>query len=88
MVSNLSNEIETVVDVDRNLWFKRAHVRKYLDVSNIRDNYRDFPSHYTRPRSSIRVLNECEMSTRNAIKAGRKNQQRTDIFYQLEVFCM
>ena len=75
LVSNLSNEIETIVDVDRNIWFKRAYVRKYLDIRNMRGNYRDFPSHYTRLRSSNRALNECEMSTGNAIKPVPKDQK-------------
>ena len=88
LVSNLSNEIETIVDIDRNLWFKRAHVRKYLGIKDIKHNYRDFPSHYSRLRSLIGALNECEMSTRNAIKPGCEDQQKTDIFYQGEVFCM
>ena len=75
LVSNLSNETETILDADGNLWFKRAHVGKYLGTRNLRDNYSDFPLHYTRPRSSIYALNECEMSTRNGIKPGRKDQQ-------------
>ena len=80
LVSNLSNEIETIVDIDRNLWFKRAHVGKYLGIKDIKHNYSDFPSHYTRLRSSIGALNECKMSTKNAIKSGSKDQQKKDIF--------
>ena len=38
LVSNLSNEIETIVDVEGNLWFKRARDGKYLGIRNIRDN--------------------------------------------------
>ena len=34
-VSDLSNEIETIVDVDENLWVKRAHVGKFLGIVNI-----------------------------------------------------
>ena len=80
-VSDLSNEIEMIVDVDGNLWFKRAHVRKYLGIRNIRDNFKDFSSHYTHPRSSVCSLNECEMSTRNAIRLGSKDQKnKWDIF--------
>ena len=52
-VSDLSNEIETIVDADENLWFKRSHVEKYLGIRNIRDNFKDFPSHYTHPRLEI-----------------------------------
>ena len=74
-VSDLSNEIEKIVHVDRNLWFKQAHVGKDLSIRNIRNNYRDFPSHYTRLRSSIHALNECEMSTRNATRPERKDQK-------------
>ena len=67
-VSDLSNEIETIVNVDGNLWFKRAHVGKYLGIRDIRHNFRDFPLHYTHSRSSICSLNECKMSPRNAIR--------------------
>ena len=46
----------------------------------MRDNYRYFPSQYTRLGSWICALNECKMFTRNAIKPGRKDQQKKDIF--------
>ena len=89
-VSDLSNKMERIVDVDKNLWFKRSHVGKYLGIRNIRDNYRDFLSHFTRLKYLIRGLNECEMSTINAINPGRKDEKiEWDIFfYQGEVFCM
>ena len=35
LVSDLLNKIETIVDVDRNLWFKRAHVGKFLCLTKI-----------------------------------------------------
>ena len=69
LVSDLSNEIETIADVHRNLWFKRVHVGKYLGIRDIKHNFKDFPLECTRPRSSICSLNECEMSARNAIRA-------------------
>ena len=75
LVSDLSNEIEAIVDVDGNLWFKRADLRKYLDIKNIRHNFKDFRSDYIRPRSSICLLNECEISTRNSIRPGCKDQK-------------
>ena len=34
-VSDLSNEIETIVDVDENLLVKRVHVGKFLGIVNI-----------------------------------------------------
>ena len=69
LVSDLSNEIETIADVHRNLWFKRVHVGKYLGIRDIKHNFKDFPLECTRTRSSICSLNECEMSARNAIRA-------------------
>ena len=75
LVSDLSNEIETMVDVDGNLWFNRAHVGKYLDIKDIKHNFKDFPSHYICPRSSICSLNECEMSTRIAVRPRPKDQK-------------
>ena len=35
LVCELLNEIETIVDVDRNLWFKTAALGKYLGIRNI-----------------------------------------------------
>ena len=29
-VNDLSNQIETIVDADKNLWLKQAHVRKFF----------------------------------------------------------
>ena len=89
-VSDLSNEIETIVDADKNLWFKRAHAGKCLGMKDIKHNFRDFPSQYTGPRSSICLLNEPEVTTRNAIKPRRKDQKHEwDIFfYQGKAFCM
>ena len=73
LFSILSNEIETIVDVDGNISFKQAHVGKYLGIRNIRDNYSNFPSHNSRPRSSIHVLNEREISTTNSINPESKD---------------
>ena len=81
LVSDLSNETETIVGVDGNLWFKRAHVGKYLDIKDIKHNFKDFLSHYTRCSPSTCSLNECEMSTSNAIRSGPKDQKnKCDIF--------
>ena len=81
LVSDLSNEIETIADVHRNLWFKRAHVGKYLGIRDIKHNFKDFPLEYTRPRSSICSLNESEMSTRNAIRPGPKDQKNKWVIF-------
>ena len=35
LVSNLSNEIETIVDENGNPWFKRAHVGRFLEIKHI-----------------------------------------------------
>ena len=53
-----------------------------VGIKDIKHNFKNFPSHYTRLRSSIRALNEYEMSTRNAIKPGCKDQKNEwDIFF-------
>ena len=81
LVCELSNEIETIVDADRNLWFKTADLGKYLGIRNIRYNFKDFPSGYTHPRPFSCSLNECAMSTRNAIRPRTKDQENEwDIF--------
>ena len=33
--------------------FKRAVLRKYLGIENIKNNFKDFPSHFTRLRSDV-----------------------------------
>ena len=33
--------------------FKRADLGKYLGIEDIRRNFKDFPSHYTRPRLDL-----------------------------------
>ena len=75
-VSDLSNEIETIVDVDGNLWFKQTHVENFLGLKH--------------SGTSVEGLDKCEMSTRNAIRSGRKDQKnKWDIFfYQGDAFCM
>ena len=81
LISDFSNEIEMIADAHGNLWFKRAHVGKYLGIRDIKHNFKDFPLDYTRPRSSIFSLSECEMSTRNAVRPGHKDQKnKWDIF--------
>ena len=45
--------IETLFDQQNQPLFKRADLGKYLSIRNIRDNFKDFRSHYTRLRSEI-----------------------------------
>ena len=77
LVNNLSNEIETIVDVDRNSWFKRVHFEKFWGIE-------DF-------RTSLNGLDKCEMRIRKDFNPtyqypiswpGPKDQQnKTDIFF-------
>ena len=45
--------IETLFDEQNQPLFKRADLGRYLGIRNIGDNFKDFPSHYTRPRSEM-----------------------------------
>ena len=45
--------IEKLFDEQNQLLFKRADLRKYLVIRNIRDNFKEFSSHHTHPRSEI-----------------------------------
>ena len=45
--------IETLFDEQNQPLFKRADLGRYLSIRNIGDNFKDFPSHYTRPRSEM-----------------------------------
>ena len=50
LVNNLSNEIETIVDVDRNSWFKRVLVENFFGIEDI--------------RTSLNGLDKCKMRIR------------------------
>ena len=56
-LNNLSNKIEILYDDQNQPWFKRAHVGKFLDLSDI--------------HKSLDKLNECEMCTRNDFEPTR-----------------
>ena len=45
--------IETLFHEQKQPLFKRADLGKYLNIENIKHNFKDFPSHYTRPRSDL-----------------------------------
>ena len=53
LVSNLSNEIETLFNEQNQPLFKRAELGKYLGIINIRDNFNELSSHYACPQSEI-----------------------------------
>ena len=45
--------IETIFDDQNQPLLKRADLGKYLGIEGIRHNFKDFPSHYTRPRLDL-----------------------------------
>ena len=45
--------IETLFDEQNQPLFKRADLGKYVGIKVIKHNFKDFPLHYTRPRSEI-----------------------------------
>ena len=45
--------IEKLFDDQNQPLYKRADLGKYLGIEDIKHNFKDFPSHYTRPRSEI-----------------------------------
>ena len=45
--------IETFFDEQNQPLFKRVDLGKYLGIENIKHNFKDFPSHYTRSRSEV-----------------------------------
>ena len=45
--------IETLFDEQNQPLFKRADLGKYLDIENIKNNFKDFPLLHTHPRSEI-----------------------------------
>ena len=45
--------IETLFDEQNQPLFKRADLGKYLGIENIKNNFKDFSSHYARLRSDL-----------------------------------
>ena len=45
--------IETIFDDQNQPLFKRADLGKYLGIEDIKNNSKDFLSHYTRPKSGL-----------------------------------
>ena len=45
--------IETLFDEQNQPLFKRADLGKYLGIEDIKNNFKDFPSHCNRSRSLI-----------------------------------
>ena len=45
--------IETIFGEQNQSLSKRADLGKYLGIRNIRENFKDFPSHYTHLRSEM-----------------------------------
>ena len=68
--------IEMLFDDQNQPLFKRADLGKYLGIRNTRDNFKDFPSHYTRLRSEIEGV-----SSTNSL--GRTKNPH-DIFINLD----
>ena len=46
--------IEMLFDEQNQPSFKRADLRKYLGIEDIKNNFKDFSSHYTCPRSDLK----------------------------------
>lgn len=56
---------ETIYDDQIQSFCERAELGKYLGIENIRDNFKDFSSHYTRTRferEGVRHTNALERS--------------------------
>ena len=48
-----SGAIKMLLDVQNQPLFKRTDLGKYLGIEGIKHNFKDFPSHYIRPKSEI-----------------------------------
>ena len=59
--------IETLFDEQNQSLSKRADLENYLVIENIKDNFKDFPSHYTQPRLNLEggVLNSLRWRAKN-----------------------
>ena len=45
--------IETSFDGENKPWFKRADLGRYLGIQKIKDNFKDFPSHFMCKRQDM-----------------------------------
>ena len=68
--------IETLFDDQNQPLFKRADLGKYLGGEDIRHNFKDFPSHYTHPRSGPEAG--------GWVPSLRKTKNPHDIFINLD----
>ena len=68
--------IETLFDEQNQPLFKRADLGKYLGIESIKNNFKDFPSHYTRHRL------EMEAGSQTSPLGRTKNPH--DIFINLD----
>ena len=46
--------IETLFDEQNQPLFKRADLGKYIGIEDIKNNFKEFSSHYTRPRLDLK----------------------------------
>ena len=79
LVSNLSNEIETIADVVGNLWFKQTRMGKFLSLKHI--------------DMSVEGLDKLEIRVRNGFdpahatgSSGFKDQQNKTYIFQKRSF--
>ena len=60
--------IEILFDYQKQPLFKRTDLGKYLDIEIIKHNFKDFPSHYARPRSDLEGGGRCDYPPRQGKK--------------------
>ena len=68
--------IETLFDEQNQSLFKTADLGKYLGIEDIKNNFKDFPLHYTRPRSGLEGV--------GLTPSLRKTKNPHDIFINLD----
>ena len=68
--------IETLFDEQNQPLFKRADLGKYLGIENIKNHFKDFPSHYTHFRSNLEGGGQTS--------SLGKTKNRHDIFVNLD----
>ena len=59
--------IETLFNDQNQSLFKRSDLGKYLGIRNIKDNFKVFSSHHSRPRSEIEVVGVTDLLGRTKI---------------------
>ena len=75
--------IEVLVDCDKQPWFKRAYVGKFLDIKHIATSLEGLEKQETRVRSGFKPT----ISASNSSSGPKDQQNKADVFLSKRGVC-